>query len=128
MRKLLGPRATLRDPGGWSGMGHPRIDRGAMGVTLLICGLLACGDSTGPGEEDDDFNLFLEPESTLVSGCFGWPQQEFSPTNNTGGVEVSVSVGEHAVEFTLKDPGGSSHTLSELLATRPVLLVFGGFT
>ena len=67
-------------------------------------------------------------ESALVSGCLGWPEQEFSPANNTGGVQLSVSVGENATEFTLRDPDGVSHTLSEMLETRPVLLVFGGFT
>jgi hypothetical protein len=97
-------------------------------AAFLAVGLLACSGSTGPEQRDDEFDLVLRPESTLVSGCFGWPAQEFSPTNNTGGVGISVSVGEQAIDFTLKDPGGTSYTLSELLETRPVLLVFGGFT
>jgi hypothetical protein len=95
---------------------------------LLIVGLPACGDSTDPVQPADEFNLVLFPESNLVSGCFGWPDQEFSSMNHTGGVQVSVSAGDRATEFTLRDPSGNPRPLSELLETRPVLLVFGGFT
>ena len=98
------------------------------GTVLALMGLLACGDSDGPLDPTDDYDLVLLPETNLVSGCFGWPGQEFSPTHNTGGVQVSVSVGQTATEFTLKDPSGQLFKLSDLLKTRPVLMVFGGFT
>ncbi len=125
---MAGRTTAPRVLGGWSGSGWPRAFRVIVPAAFLVGGLLACSDSTGPDQGDDEFDLVLRPESTLFSGCFGWPAEEFSPANNTGGVGVSVSAGEQAIEFTLKDPDGASHTLSELLGTRPVLLVFGGFT
>ena len=99
-----------------------------LGVFLPILATSACGGSGDPVTPKDEYDLVLLPESSLVSGCYGWPGQEFSETNNTGGVRVSVSAGQRATEFTLKDPNGNPHTLSGLLETRPVLLVFGGFT
>ncbi len=36
--------------------------------------------------------------------------------------------GQSAIEFTLLDPEGNSHTLSELLTEKPVVLIFGSFT
>lgn len=99
-----------------------------VGVVLLVIGLPSCGDSTDPLKPTDEYDLVLQPEGNLVSDCFGWPDQEFSPTNNAGGVQVSVSPGERATEFTLKDPNGTSYRLSDLLKARPVLMVFGGFT
>lgn len=64
---------------------------------------------------------------TLVSGCFGWPATAFSESNKAT-VRTFLAPGARAVDFTLEDPRGGSHTLSELLATRPVLLVHGSFT
>ncbi len=104
------------------------FQKAGVGAAFLVSCLLACGDSTGPAETGEDYDLVLRSESALVSGCLGWPEQEFSPANNTGGVQLSVSVGENATEFTLRDPDGVPHTLSKMLETRPVLLVFGGFT
>ncbi|MFH1763054.1 MAG: hypothetical protein ABIF09_02575 [Gemmatimonadota bacterium] len=112
----------------WVLRGWARTLNAAFGPSLLSAGLLACSGSTDPSQVEDGFDLVLRPESTLVSKCFGWPQQEFSATNNTGGVGLPVSVGEHAIEFSLRDPSGTRYTFSKLLETRPVLLVFGGFT
>ena len=98
------------------------------GGLLSVVGMSACGDSGDPVTPEDEYHLVLLPESNLVSGCFGWPGQEFSSTNNAGGVQVSVSAGQPAIEFSLRSPSGSSHALSEFLETRPVLMVFGGFT
>lgn len=64
---------------------------------------------------------------TLVSGCFDWPATEFSDSNQAS-VRTFLAPGARAVDFTLDDPDGGSHTLSDLLATRPVLLVHGSFT
>ncbi len=63
----------------------------------------------------------------LKSGCLGWPGTEFSPSNSTGWI-VSVSAGQLAIDFTLKDTAGTSHTLSDLLGTKPVWLQLGSFT
>jgi hypothetical protein len=65
--------------------------------------------------------------NALVDYCFEWPDVEFSDTNHTG-VTTSLSEGQLAVEFTLLDLQGNPHTLSEMLATRPVMLLFGAFT
>jgi hypothetical protein len=64
---------------------------------------------------------------TLVSGCFGWPGSEFSPSNKAT-VRTNLRAGDRAVDFSLRDAGGAAVTLSGLLATRPVLLVHGAFT
>ena len=40
----------------------------------------------------------------------------------------SLAVGTLAVDFTLDDTTGQSHTLSALLAKKPVVIVFGSFT
>ncbi|UCC77848.1 MAG: hypothetical protein JSW37_05640 [Anaerolineales bacterium] len=37
-------------------------------------------------------------------------------------------VGELAIDFTLRDVDGNEHTLSQLLADKPVVLIFGSFT
>ena len=79
-------------------------------------GTRACGAETGP-------NLPGE----LVSGCFGWPAAEFSPSNKAT-VRTYLRAGDRAVEISLRDTAGAIVTLSGLLATRPVLLVHGAFT
>ena len=70
----------------------------------------------------------IEVDERLESNCYNWPEEEFSPTNNSGDVTVSLNEGDAAVDFTLKDTSGQSYTLSTLLATKPVLMVFGAFT
>jgi hypothetical protein len=64
----------------------------------------------------------------LIDNCFNWPAEEFSPSNNVGGLSASVVEGQQAVDFTLMDVDGTSFTLSTLLETKPVLLVFGSYT
>jgi len=70
----------------------------------------------------------IEVDERLESNCYNWPEEEFSTTNNSGDVTVSLNEGDAAVDFTLKDTSGQSYTLSALLATKPVLMVFGAFT
>ncbi|MBW2651541.1 MAG: hypothetical protein JRC57_00435 [Deltaproteobacteria bacterium] len=69
----------------------------------------------------------IQSEDGLNSNCFDWPDQEFSPTNHAS-LTVALKKGDPAIDFTLKDTDGRSYTLSSLLATKPVLLVFGSFT
>ena len=69
----------------------------------------------------------LRPESELFSGCYGWPEEEFVP-GNTVQLQISLQEGEAAVDFTLRTPEGDPLVLSELLQSRPVALVLGGFT
>ena len=67
------------------------------------------------------------PPTELVSNCFNWPSQEFSPTNKAG-LSVAFAPGDTAVDFTLQDTDGQTYSLSSLLETKPVLIVFGAFT
>lgn len=99
-----------------------------VGLWMLALGLAACGDTGVPTQPPDSLTLTLLPESALVSGCFGWPVQHFTPSNHASGDGPFVTVGGQAIEFTLLDHRGTEHKLSKLLATRPVLMVFGGFT
>lgn len=65
--------------------------------------------------------------NALTPNCFGWPQNEFSPKNKAL-IKANLAVGSTAVDFTLKDRQGQEHTLSKLLAEKPVLLFLGSFT
>lgn len=91
---------------------------------LLACHFIAANVSCN---EPGTTNTLL-PDSALVSGCYNWPNQPSSQNNNTGGLRISVKAGEPAIDFTLKDINGKSHTLSALLETKPVLMVFGSYT
>jgi len=71
----------------------------------------------------------IEPDDRLESNCYNWPEQDFSPTNCVGeSLTTALDEGELAVDFTLKDTSAKSYTLTSLLTTKPVLLVFGSFT
>ena len=43
-------------------------------------------------------------------------------------VQPSLQIGQPAVDFTLKTPGGASVNLYQLLTERPVVLIFGSTT
>lgn len=71
----------------------------------------------------------IELDNELESNCFNWPEIEFSPINYAVFEPyVRLKPCDLAFDFTLKDPSGKEYTLSSLLATKPVLLVFGAFT
>jgi hypothetical protein len=112
----------------WCWRGRGRFIPCAAGFLMLASGLAGCGDTGTPIQPPDSLTLTLLPESALVSSCFGWPGQDFTLSNHAIGDGPSVTVGGHAIEFTLLDHSGTEHKLSELLRTRPVLMVFGGFT
>jgi hypothetical protein len=84
---------------------------------LVMVGWVSAAENRGP-----------TLATTVTSSCYGWPEKEFSSTNKTGSLKTALAEGALAVDFTLKDLSGRSHTLSSLLATKPVLLVFGSFT
>ena len=77
----------------------------------------------------------LRPESELTHSCFGFPAENFNRNNaikatygaspHTAG---ELSVGEQAYDFTLTDLDGTKHTLSDKLAEKPVLLLWGMWT
>jgi hypothetical protein len=103
------------------------------GVMALLC---SCGsDSTPPGsasvppalDTPTDSSTGLAPASELQSNCLNWPEQDISRSNSAR-LMTSLAEGEPAVDFALQDVDGTTHTLSDLLKTKPVLLVLGGFT
>jgi hypothetical protein len=93
-----------------------RTNADCVACHFATAGTRACVPENGP-------NL----PGTLVTGCFGWPQAEFSPANRAG-VRTFLRAGDPAVDFALSDTAGAAVTLSGLLRTRPVLLVHGSFT
>ncbi len=103
-----------------------------VGLLLLVCGLnavsLGCSASKNLTDNEPGPTNTLLPDSALVSGCYNWPDQPFTPESNTGDLRIPVAAGEPAIDFTLKDLTGASHTLSTLLETKPVLMVFGSYT
>ena len=63
----------------------------------------------------------------LEDNCFDWPTSEFTPASHAQWI-TSLKKGDLAVDFTLEDTAGNSHTLSQLLASRPVWIQLGSFT
>ena len=115
-------------------MAHPVTS--TAGRTLLpvsVVTLLACADSS-PTDTDNNSGppgpptLELRRELELTSNCYDWPAQEFSFANHLQDNRTSVTEGDQAIDFTLKDTNGVEYRLSQLLQTRPVLMVFGSFT
>lgn len=60
----------------------------------------------------------LEPASKLARRC----------EEQRGFAARPMVPGELAVDFTLKDAKGKDYTLSNLLAEKPVIMIFGSFT
>lgn len=87
-----------------------------LGCHFATTGVVTCQGASGPGLPGQ-----------LESGCFGWPAAEFSPTNKAA-VSTFLRAGQQAVDFALRDTAGATVRLSDLLRSRPVLLVHGSFT
>ena len=60
----------------------------------------------------------LEPASTLARRCDQYQSFATRP----------MTPGQLAIDFTLKDTKGNGYTLSNLLAEKPVVMIFGSFT
>jgi hypothetical protein len=103
------------------------------GITPMDGGSDGGGDGGGqdagdtPADAGGDEGGGPVLSDALVDNCFNWPQDEFSSTNKAS-VTTSIAEGALAVEFTLQDVDGNPFTLSDLLQTRPVLMVFGAYT
>ena len=97
-------------------------------VLILGAGLAGCSGTADVDNHAEETVSLLVPEAFLAPGCVNWPAEDFSQSHNAGNVRTSVAVGESAIDFTLRDPSGTPHSLSELLETKPVFMVFGAFT
>jgi hypothetical protein len=107
--------------------------RGVLAVCLIA--LSACGSAGSPASGTDTpqdgppepTGSALRPTSALQSDCYGWPADPFTPENRAY-IELRLTEGDAAVDFTLDTPGGLPARLADLLDARPVLLVMGAFT
>jgi cytochrome oxidase Cu insertion factor (SCO1/SenC/PrrC family) len=97
-------------------------------VALFACSDLSPTDTNGTTNPPQTPTPELRRELELTSNCYDWPAQEFSPANHVQDNRTSVVEGDQAIDFTLKDTDGVEYRLSQLLRTRPVLIVFGSFT
>ena len=94
---------------------------------LLLAGLSGCGEEGGitlPGASPPEPPVLSQDVS---SHCYRWPEATFTKLNFAY-VYTSMAPGEQAVDFELQDVEGKPYRLSELLITKPVLLILGSFT
>jgi hypothetical protein len=98
-------------------------------IVISVCLVVACSDSgkSPTLSAPETAASVLLPESSLDSGCYGWPDVEFSKTHHAVTKVLGVP-GDPAIDFGLRDVDGAMHRLSKLLETRPVFLVLGSFT
>jgi hypothetical protein len=94
-------------------MKHPVVAAAAL-IPLLFG--LGCARGKAP-----------QLDTTLVTTCHGFPDERPTRANHAE-VGLRLQQGDRAVDFTLSDVDGTEHTLSALLATKPVLLVQGSWT
>ena len=69
----------------------------------------------------------LLPSSDLQTYCLPWLDESPSPSSSIR-LGNGIMEGDPAVDFSLKDVHGETHRLSDLLETKPVLLILGGYT
>ena len=84
--------------------------------TLL---LLLAGCNPGLASNPDSGQKELVLSDTLIRNC---KEGDFANEN------VGLPVGEKAINFSLKDLKGNETSLAQLLAEKPVLMIFGSFT
>ena len=80
--------------------------------TILALGFIGCAAPFTPTPNVENGELMLS--GTLKRNC-----TEFSG---------SPSVGDKAIDFALKDIHGTEFKLSQFLAEKPVVMVFGSYT
>lgn len=72
---------------------------------------------------------FAEAALAKEPTCYGFPERDFSPTNNVGDDGSGVHQGMKAPDFILKTPGGAEHSLYQHLdAAKPVVMQFGSYS
>lgn len=92
---------------------------------LLACIVLWGCDENAPVDVAPDPGFLLS--GALASHCYSWPEQAFSP-QNVAVLEAALPVGSSAADFSLRDIEGNAYRLSELLQSKPVLLILGAYT
>ena len=113
------------------------VERGASVRQQLDGERPSAGDGSGNADSQWQSRMFVEQKekpvlpdnlggpvlsNVLIRGC--------KPTRRPGGGfdSVGLRVGAKAVDFKLKDVHGNEFILSRLLATKPVVMIFGSFT
>lgn len=94
-------------------------------LVAAVAYLSACGESELVVEPSPTIKLLAE--SNLTAGCYEWPTPPLGLPDAVD-YDLPLSAGEPAIDFTLSDSEGTPHTLAGLLATKPVLIVFGAYT
>lgn len=101
----------------------------AAGVVLgVFAGALGCYDSSlAPDGGGLWIKSVLRPSSSLEAGCYDFPPAD--PTHiDQVTTRVRFAPGDTAVDFVRRDVDGVECRLADLLATRPVVLIFGAFS
>jgi cytochrome oxidase Cu insertion factor (SCO1/SenC/PrrC family) len=101
-----------------------------VGILVLVVGACTSAGSPSPTPTAHGDEKALAPNTpaepvlsgALIRGC--------PPTTRPGGgfAAVGLSEEEKAVDFKLQDVHGNEFVLSQLLAEKPVVMVFGSFT
>jgi hypothetical protein len=100
-------------------------------AAILICAvplaLVACTPADGPAGAAD--TTPSDAGSTAGSHLSDALKDDCEQSRPSGGInEAGIPQGALAVDFNLKDTEGRDHTLSAMLAQKPVMMVFGSFT
>ena len=104
-------------------------------LAALLCAALlalaACSPADRPAGPVDAVQSDAGPKAgsaadPQLSGALHANCEEGLPSGGIG--RAGIPQGAPAVDFTLKDTDGRGHTLSAMLAQKPVMMVFGSFT
>ncbi len=79
-------------------------------------------------EQNSTLQIETRPAEPTLSNTL---LRDCDPTQTSGGGDfddVGLQIGERAVDFTLRDIYGTEARLSQLLAEKPVMMVFGSCT
>jgi hypothetical protein len=104
---------------------------GLLALVIAACTPTSTPTLAPPSEELDESRLSTtpsneQPEELVLSNAL---TRSCERNGSSGGFDnAGLAVGETAVNFTLKDIGGNTVSLADLLSEKPVVMVFGSFT